>query len=138
VIREMSKDAIAPNMSQFQSPEMKKIVPFILNLQEQGKVFDVLGVHEVATLVSLSIEREFRQQGLATEFYRRTIAFLKAKMYPAVEGCFSSPYARKIAEKLGFQELSSAYVAEYKDAKGEVVFPNAAPEDFISIMALKL
>ncbi|CAL8074511.1 unnamed protein product [Orchesella dallaii] len=138
IIREMSKDAVSPNMSLIQSPELQKMIPFILHLQEEGKVFDTLGVDEIATLVSVSVEREFRRQGLATEMYRRSLAMLKTKGYVAVEGYFSSPFARKIATKMGFQQLAISYIGQYENADGELVFQDAKPDDYVSLMALKL
>lgn len=138
IIREMSKDAVAPNMSLINSPELQKMIPFILHLQEEGKVFDTLGVDEIATLVSVSVEQEFRRQGLATEMYKRSLAMLKAKGYVAVEGYFSSPHARKIATKLGFHQLAISYIGQYEDSQGELVFPDAKPDDFVSLMTLKL
>lgn len=134
----MTKDAVAPNMSMIQSAELQKMIPFILHLQEEGKVFESVGVDEIATLVSVSVEREFRRQGLATEMYKRTVALLKAKGYVAVEGYFSSPYARKIATKLGFQQLAVSYIGQYENAEGELLFPEAKSDDFVSLMTLKL
>lgn len=138
IIREMSKDAVAPNMSLIQSPELQKMIPFILHLQEEGKVFETLGVDEIATLVSVSVDREFRRQGLATEMYRRSLAMLKAKGYSVVEGYFSSPHSRKIASKLGFQLLTESYIGQYENSQGELVFPDAKPDDYVSLMTLKL
>lgn len=138
IIREMSKDAIAPNMSIIQSPELQKMIPFILHLQEDGKVFETLGVDEIATLVSVSVEREFRRQGLAAEMYKRSLAMLKAKGYVAVEGYFSSPYARKIGNKMGFHQLAVSYIGQYENSEGELVFPDAKPDDFVALLTLKL
>lgn len=129
---------MAPNMSLIQSPELQKMIPFILQLQEDGKVFETLGVDDIATLVSVSVDRDFRLQGLATEMYRRSLAMLKAKGYVAVEGYFSNPHARKVATKLGFQQLAISYIGQYENSQGELVFPDAKSDDYVSLMSLKL
>lgn len=69
--------------------------------------------------------------------YRRSLALLREKGYPAVDGVFTHPHARKIGEKLGFSELGRAYVSQYEDSKGNKVFPDAKPEEYVSVMALK-
>jgi len=136
-MREMSRDAKAPNMEVFRSPELHKMIPFCLTLQEESKVFDKLGVEEMATFVTISVGKEFRNQGLGTEMYRRSLALLKEKGYSAVDGCFSNPFSRRIAEKLGFSELGRAYIGQYEDSKGVKVFPDATPEEYVALMALK-
>jgi hypothetical protein len=68
---------------------------------------------------------------------RRSIELLKEKEYTACDGCFTNPYAQKIAEKLGFMELGRSYVGQYEDSKGNKVFPEAKPEDIVTQMALK-
>lgn len=55
-------------------------------------------------------------------------------------GYFTSPLSRRVAEKVGFQELARSY---FKDAVDEDVdrakfFPEADPEDFVALMMLQV
>lgn len=94
-------------------------------------------ISHCAKLLLTSISREYRQNGLGTEMYKRSIEFLRRKGFGMVKGSFCYPETINIVDKLGFQELARLYIKDFRDENGICLFPEANSE-FVALMALKL
>lgn len=105
---------------------------------KKADLYDIYGIDFYADFLMTSVDPEFQRQGLVTEIYKRSIALLRAKGYPVCKSVFSSPFTRKAATNLGFQEHSRLYFLDHKNEQGELILPNAEPDMCAAVMALKL
>jgi len=101
-------------------------------------LFDLYGIDHYADFLMTSVGSEFTRQGLVTEIYRRSMNLLRAKGYPLCKSVFTSPYTRKAASNLQFQELCRIYARDEKDENGQNIFPHAGPDDCAAVMVYKL
>ncbi|ODM95770.1 Dopamine N-acetyltransferase [Orchesella cincta] len=122
-----------------ESAEMKKIWPFLHQLDENSNIFKLYpDMDSYVELFMASVDRRFRGQGLATEMYESAIPFLKDRGFRLVKSCFTSPFTHRIGKKLGFRELTRRFFRDYRDESGEVVFTNAEDKDEAVVGALEL
>ncbi len=102
--------------------------------------FEYYNVKEFANFFVASTATKFRNQGIASELYKRSFAFLAAEGFVMVKSVFTSPFSRSAALKLGFEEL---YRLDYKDAidtNGTPVFAQCklTEEHYGALMCKKL
>jgi len=127
------------NPLKLESPEMKKIMPFLAIVDATAAIFDHYPeVNEYAELFMASVHPDFRGQGLAGEMYRGAIRNLQSKGFQLLKSCFTSPFTKKIGEKMGFRELARAKFNEYQDENGELVFPSAENDEVAVIGVLEI
>jgi len=123
------------------SPNLKKIRGFIGKLEESTQavfIRDFKCDFYAAVFIS-SVTTKCRGKGLATEIYRRTIPFLKAKGFTVLRSAFSSAATRAIGAKLGFVELGRLYFKDHQDENGEQIFPGTRDvEDYTTDVAFAL
>jgi ribosomal protein S18 acetylase RimI-like enzyme len=124
-------------VSLIKSPVMKAMIPNILTLLEAADTKNRLDVESYGDFLFVSVDRNFRGQGLATEMYQRAIDVLKAERCPAAQSIFTSPHSQRIARNLGFKELSRMKLKDYKTPEGDSLFPNATDDEVAIVMALK-
>jgi GNAT superfamily N-acetyltransferase len=117
--------------------------PFPFKFQKNKEIFDyVIGLSELCgtwerypsisqfpELFGISVDPEFRKQGLAKEIYRRALAFLKAKGFSVARCGFTSPFSRKAAKSLGCKIVVGEKCSEAKTPGGRLLNPNAKPDD---------
>jgi len=78
------------------SAEMKKIWPFLHQLDEDSNIFKFYpDLDCYADIFMASVDRRYRGQGLATEMYESAVPFLKARGIRLVKSCFTSPFTQK-------------------------------------------
>ena len=104
------------------TPKIQVVLKFVQLLNERCNLFERFGVDHYGDFWVASVDPEFRQKGLATEMYRRSLALLKAKGYPVCKSVFSSPYTRRAVRNLGFEELDKMYMLDMKNEKGDAFF----------------
>jgi ribosomal protein S18 acetylase RimI-like enzyme len=120
------------------SDSAKRVLGVLGQVADGGSVFEKYGVDTYGYFLMTCVDPAFRGQGLVTEIYRRSIALLKAKGYPACASLFSSPFTRKAATNLGFDLLFNKKVLDCKDEAGNLLIPNAGEDDSCSLMSLRL
>lgn len=121
------------------SAEMKKIWPFLHQLDEDSNIFKLYpDLDCYADIFMASVDRRYRGQGLATEMYESAVPFLKARGIKLVKSCFTSPFTQRIGKNLGFRELARRHFRDYRDENGDVVFTNAGESDEAVVGALEL
>jgi predicted GNAT family acetyltransferase len=91
-----------------------------------------------AEIFITAVPNKFGGHGIATEMYRRSLEYLKAKGFKTVKSGFSSPGTRKIGAKLGFDEIGRLYYKAHTKENGEKSFPTAGDEDFMQEVAKSL
>lgn len=96
---------------------------------KEANVFERYGVNEYAALLVSSTHPKFRNQGLATEMYKRTLTLLKAEGVKVVKSTFTSPYSRAAVKRLGFEELCRVNWRDVKDKEGNFVFDHSQLTD---------
>jgi len=119
-------------------PAVLRVIEVLDQVSANSDVFGKYGVDHYGYFVMTCINEEFRGQGLVTEIYKRSIAMLRAKGFPACCSLFSSPFTRKAAANLKFEEIYSKKFIDCKNKKGEPLFPNAGPEEACACMVLRL
>lgn len=119
-----------------QSPQLSNT--FRVVMDDEAQFFTRFGVDEVANFVTASTSRKYRGHGLASEMYRRSITFLRARGYKYVKSVITSPYTRKALVNLRFQEGAKIYFKDFKGETGQPMFPDLSDDDFVNWMYLKL
>lgn len=94
-------------------------------------LFEQFGVNEYPDMFGLCTVAKYRQLGLATEMYRRGLNFMKKRGYKVVKCSFISPFTRRAGYKHGYEECAKRKFSECKNQEGNVLNPNADPDDFI-------
>jgi GNAT superfamily N-acetyltransferase len=121
-----------------ESEEQATILQFLAAAEDGIDIFKKYGVEEYGELLMLSIDQEFRGEGLATEFHIRIFEMLKDMGIKLTAVSSSSPYTRKILERMGFEEVSRKYFREMLDTQGRVLCPNAGDDEFLARLVLRL
>lgn len=135
-IANKNEDNTEAIIASFQSEESRNLMPTFLELRTEANIFERYGVDVYGDFLFVSVDKEFRGQGLATEMYERALKLLKFKGITVVESLFTNPFSQRIANRLGFEEVSKRYLKEFKALDGSQLFPQAE-EDEISIMMIK-
>ena len=117
---------------------MHNLMKVIYVCNTEADVFGRYPIDHYAYYITASIGRDYRNQGLASEMYRRSEALLREHKFPLVASCFTSPWTRKIATNRNFKELSRFYLKDLKDDNGRQVLPDATDDDCAALMALEL
>jgi len=85
-----------------------------------------------------SVSPNYRGQGIATEIYRRSILLFRKNGFLIARNFFSSKITMKIVRKLGYEELSRVYLRELRNDDGLLVFPQAGPDFYATLMVIRL
>lgn len=106
---------------------------FLLSMEmcKDEDLFGKYGITEYADMFGLCVVSKYRQMGLASEMYTRGLNYLKKRGFKIVKCGFVSPYTRKAGLKHGYKEFASRKFIECRDPQGEIINPNANPEEFI-------
>jgi len=80
-------------------------------------------------MLGISVHSDYRNEGLATELYKRSFALMKAKGIRIGKVGFTNPYSRKAGNNLGFKTVISEKCNEIRNGKGQLIAPNAKEED---------
>ena len=111
---------------------------FLTQLEDKFNVFKMFGVSRCAELLLTCVDRKYRNQGLGTEMFRRSLSMLKQRGFPMAKGIFSSPISRRIGEKIGFEELARSYLCEFRENPHESVhFNNETGDQFLALMSFR-
>jgi len=111
------------------SREQEGVMMEFKALDAQSNNFEKYGVDNFMELSRGSVAAEFRRNGLMTEMYRRSIALAKRKGFKLIGVNFTSPYARKAAAKVGFQEVARICIKDLYDSEGKPYYPQATEEN---------
>ncbi|CAL8092428.1 unnamed protein product [Orchesella dallaii] len=117
----------------------RAVVNVLIKLTEEANVFGKYPeITHFAEFFMVSVDRDFRGHGLASEIYERSFNMLTALKFPLIKCVFSSPYTQRIARKRGFIELGRLYFQDCKDDNGERPFPNATEDEYAVLMVKEL
>lgn len=97
------------------------------------KLHDRYNLDEYPHFFGVSVDEQFGRQGLATEIYRRAKLLCKERGYSWGLVSFISPYSRAAANHNGFIQLAKRNLLEAKGEDGEVLYPDADPNDFLDM-----
>ena len=86
-------------------------------------------MHQYAETALASVRPDFRGQGLATELFRRSFGIFKENGDSVIKCMATSPFTRKLAASLNFEELGCWKFSEAKDDDGNPLFPNLSESD---------
>jgi len=89
---------------------------------ERCDLFKQYDVEEYGNFFVASCAPKYRKQGITSEMYRRSLAFLKAEGFQMAKSCFTSPFTRAAATNLGFEEAARLDYKEMVDGEGKPVF----------------
>jgi len=115
------------------------VVNVLIKLTEEADVFGKYPkISNYADFFLVSVDREFRGHGLASEIYERAFNMLTALKFPLIKCVFSSPYTQRIARKRGFIELGRSYFQDWRDENGDRNFPDATEDEYAVLMVKEL
>jgi hypothetical protein len=127
-------------LPELKSKKAQTILGYIAKASELCKMFDIHpDIDHYAEFFMASVGRDYRGRGLLTELYNRSILLFRQMGIPLCKVFLSSPYTRKACQNKGFTEHVRMYLTEYKDPEtGKQYFPNAKPDEIVSMAALRL
>jgi len=124
--------------TKFDSFPVNFLMKLLTQMAEKANIFDRYNADSYGTLLMASVDPEFRERGLVTEMYKRTIQLLRSLNFVAAETICSNPITRNVTAKLGFEELCRIYFHEYVDEEGKRILPKANDDECSALMVLKL
>lgn len=107
-------------------------------MEESYSIAKTYNVSIFPELAILSVDKEFRGKGLATELYRRGITQLTGDGHSLIYSEFSNPLSRKVGERVGFKEESRFYFKDFKHKDDSDVFDKTqlGPESYCGLAVL--
>ncbi|ODN06371.1 Dopamine N-acetyltransferase [Orchesella cincta] len=119
------------------SPITTKFLHVLEQMESTFNIHETYGISNFPELAILSVEKEFRGKGLATELFRRTISQLFSEGFPLIYSEFSNPISRKVGKRLGFEEVRRFYFKDFTMPDGSQVFKNEEEQDnFVNMTVL--
>jgi len=120
-------------------PPDKIVVGCLTQVTKAADIFTAFpDVDKYVDLVMTVTDPTFRGQGLATEMYRRAMDLVKALGIPLCKSVLTSPFTMKACRNLKFVECSKLFLQDYKDENGVQYFPDAKPDQFITVVAKRI
>jgi len=136
-ITSINKKDDHPELPTFKSAKTGPIVGVLMKLSDDAKIFERYPeLDQYTEFVMVSVDKEYRGFGLATEIYDRAFKMLNSMNFPLIKCVFSSPYTQKIARKRGFYEIGKINFLDWKDENNQRHYPNAT-EDECAILMVK-
>jgi len=125
---------------QIEARQTKVILQLFAELDALAKVYETYGVEEYVYFFVASTAPNFAGQGLAKEFYRRSLRFLKAEGHKICKVFTSSPYSRAATKSNGFKEMGRVDYENLKDSEGNPIFDSSelSPEHFALVKVFNL
>ncbi|ODM99512.1 Dopamine N-acetyltransferase [Orchesella cincta] len=115
----------------------KIMVKMVTDVEEMADVTTKHGINTWAEFLLVSTSQDFRKQGLAGEFYNRSIKFLKAEGFKHALVVVTSPYTQKATSGRGFEQQSRLDYGNLMDFDGKTpVFKKEelTPDHFAMVM----
>lgn len=131
-------DNLGEFLKTFESQEFMDLGPSFEELLTQGNLCERYGVNQYGDFLFMSVDKEFRGQGLAQEMYKRCFQLLQSMNIKLAESVFTNPISQKIARDLGFVEVYRKRLLDYRAEDGRQVLPNASEDEVAILMAKEL
>ncbi|CAG7724842.1 unnamed protein product [Allacma fusca] len=112
----------------FKSSKLAKLMRYINCLDDRTRLYEKYNLDSYMMCFLAIVHPDFRQQGLATEMYRRAVELARAEGFFLAKACFSSPYSRAAAAKVGFEEVARITYFDVTDENGKPVIPGAVDD----------
>jgi predicted GNAT family acetyltransferase len=115
------------------------VINFLTKANNQAKIFDIYpDIDRYADFFMTCTSPEFRGQGLATEMYVRAIRLFQSKELKVCKSILTSPYTLKACRGLNFTENCTLFLKDYKDEQGNLYYPNATPDQCITVASKRI
>lgn len=122
------------------SKPMKELYKIVDLCHAGCDLFDYYNLEEYGDFFVASCAPKYRQLGITTEMYRRSLEFLAAEGFKMAKSVFTSPYTRAAATNLGFEEVFKLDYKDIMDEEGNPVFDanTLTDEHYASMMCKRL
>lgn len=108
-------------------------------MEARADVANKYKIESWAEFFIASTNRDFRNQGIAAEFYDRSIKFLRAEGYKHALVAVTSPYTKQATKKRGFEQASRMDYEELTDLEGNPAFKKEdLNEDHFALVMMKV
>lgn len=107
------------------SRALKVLYQLVVMCNEKCDLLEHYKVDEYANFFVASCAPKYRNMGITSEMYRRSIKFLQSEGFKMAKSCFTSIYTRKAATNLGFEEVCRVYYRDMMDDEGNPIFDEA-------------
>jgi len=131
VVNEITRSQQPEKTPEFEHSHNKKMYDYMTSMAAKCDIFKRYPeIDKYADLFGISINPEYRQQGIATETYRRCLILLKKRGFQVVRCGFISRFSRRAAYKFGCFQVVKEMCTEARAHDGSLLNPNADPEDY--------
>jgi len=136
-IRQTCPDPEVPKSKCFQKFDAIMDILFLKSDAIIENILEIFNVREAAFNYVTSVDPNYRNQGLATELYRRMKIHLQQHGFSAALSVFTNQYSIRAATRNDFYEIVPDGRTCYSsciDSSGEKLFPTADPEDYVAVL----
>lgn len=138
-VSSLTKKGENPDFPPMNFPANPIIINFLTKASVQADIFSVYpDVDAFADFFMTATAPQFRGQGLATEMYNRAILLFQANGIQLCKSVLTSPWTRKACKNLNFTEHVKLLLQDYKDQDGKQFFPDATPDQFITVVSKRI
>jgi len=121
------------------SPITTLVRSYLKSFDVNFNIFNHFDVSEYAHINLTSVEKEFRNLGIASELWRRSVTLCKEKNISVISSLCTCPETQKIASNLGFKEVQRKHYVELQGENPTVNFSRKpSPKEFAAEMILDL
>lgn len=112
---------------------------FVDDIEAMGDLTNKRGIQTWAGFMVASTTREFRNQGLAGEFYNRSIKFLRAEGFKHALVVVTSPWTKQATKTRDFEQLARLNYEDLVDYEGQPMFKKEElnPDHHFALLMLK-
>jgi len=111
------------------NPTGHAIRQFLTRVEGKLNVFEKFSLEQYGELFVVSVNRDYRGQGLATELFQRSYDIFRKNGDTIIKCTATSPITRKLCSNLGFVEMGSWKFSEIKDGAGNPILGNISECD---------
>ena len=125
------------NISQFENlcaaqDNFKKLAYFYEALFGDRDLHEEYQVTNILLFLMLSVGKDHRRQGLASELIKRSMELAREKGFDLIRAAASSPISQKLFDKFGFDVVKEQKFHEFT-WNGEILVQGTGPDDTIQL-----
>ncbi|XP_075233267.1 arylalkylamine N-acetyltransferase-like 7 [Lycorma delicatula] len=123
------------NLKTVKDEKFKRIFTLLFGASKDADLFNKYGVNELFEIRILSVDKKYRNKGIANKLFARSLELAKKNGFKVLKTDASSKYSQKSADRNGFKVEHEVIFEDYKTENGEVIFNIPQPHISLQIMS---
>lgn len=131
-------DQMIEDAKNAQTKKWREIMLFLAYLEKKADILHRFNLSRALHVHAIGVHSDYRGQQIGERLFKTCFENAKRLSYPMVSADCTSPYSKKIAERLGMQTICIATYEEYNKSVGEVQFKPKEPNFEIKTFAKEI